>query len=187
MSGFYMYQEDEDKNVLQQITGWAIDILAVVGLAIFLVTCLGNVRTVSGQSMEPTLSADDRVLLDDHLFKALGLERYDIVQFTLENDEEQVNLKRIVGLPGETIQIRDGHLVVNGEVQPVYEPLGEISIPGIAAEEITLGSDEYFLIGDNTNGSADSRSEDIGPIAYQDICGCVWFRITPWDKIGPVS
>ena len=94
-------------------------------------------------------------------------------------------MKRIIGLPGETVQIDlEGNIYINGEILEEDYGLEPILFPGLAAEPITLGEDEYFVLGDNRNNSSDSRDASVGNIHRDDIVGKAWVRIWPLNKIG---
>ena len=110
--------------------------------------------------------------------------RYDIIVFPYQYEENTFYIKRIIGLPGETVQIAEGEIYINGEV--LRETYGRevIQDPGMAAEPITLGEDEYFVLGDNRNASSDSREPSVGVIHRDDIVGRAWIRIWPLNKAG---
>ena len=112
-------------------------------------------------------------------------ERFDIIVFPYQYKEDTYFIKRIIGMPGETVQITDkGEILINGE--ELVESYGRevIKDPGLASDPITLGEDEYFVMGDNRNYSKDSRFPDVGNIKRADIIGKAWLRIYPFDKIG---
>jgi signal peptidase I len=97
-------------------------------------------------------------------------------------------IKRIIGLPGETVYIDyDGNIFINGVKLDEHYGLARISNPGIAAEPLTLGEDEYFVMGDNRNDSMDSRYEDVGNIKRDELVGKAWLRIYPFDSFGTVK
>jgi signal peptidase I len=115
-------------------------------------------------------------------------ERYDIIVFPLLQEEETFLIKRIIGLPGETVQIdEEGNIYVDGEV--IDESYGREVIvnPGRAYEPVELGEDEYFVLGDNRNNSVDGRDPSVGNIKREDIIGRAWLRIWPLNKIGFVK
>ncbi len=131
---------------------------------------------VSGVSMEPALSDGDVVLVDKVSWRLTGLRRNDVIVFRYRYRPERYYIKRIVGLPGETVEIRDGRLRIDGE-----EPDGDfgnslIENAGRAAEPVCLAEGTYFVLGDNRNDSADSRDYDIGDIRSEDIIGRVFLR-----------
>ena len=111
-------------------------------------------------------------------------KRYDIIVFPFRYQEKTYYIKRIIGLPGETIQIQDGVIRIDGEV--LQESYGRevMKNAGLAADMITLGEDEYFVLGDNRNDSTDSRDPSVGVIHKDEIIGRAWLRIWPLDKIG---
>ena len=133
--------------------------------------------------MEPTLSAGQTCLMNEVVYRMSRPKRGDIIVFRSGNGRlgEGLRVKRIVGLPGETVQIRDGRVLINGSV--VDDNYASIVDPGLASEPVVLGSDEYFVLGDNRNGSEDSRYEAVGNVAESDIVGKLWLRIRPFRKV----
>ena len=97
-------------------------------------------------------------------------------------------IKRIIGLPGDRVKINDGHVYINGSLLN-DDPLinDKMTYAGIAENEITLGEDEYFVLGDNRNNSYDSRYEQVGVVKGKYIIGRVWLRIFPISKFGSVN
>jgi len=140
---------------------------------------------VSGPSMENTLHNKENVLVDKISYRFKDPERFDVVVFYPYEDVECEHfVKRVIGLPGETIQIVGEDILINGE--KLEENFGKdpITYQGIASEPITLGEDEYFLMGDNREVSYDSRYSDIGPIHKRMIDGKAILRIWPLNKFG---
>ena len=132
---------------------------------------------VYGSSMAPALESGD-VLLVEKLTPRLGrLKRFDVIVFSYRYRKNQYYTKRIIALPGETIQIIGGYVYINGELLKEDESYDKIADPGIAVSEILLGSDEYFVLGDNRNFSEDSRSGNIGPVSKDTIVGNAWFHL----------
>lgn len=160
--------------------------IAVVFLLTYLVIHYVGQRTqVSGTSMEYTLSDGDNLIVDKISYRFHEPERFDIIVFPYQYKEETYYIKRIIGLPGETVQIdEEGNIYIDGEV--LEESYGReiMKEPGIAAEPIKLGEDEYFVLGDNRNASSDSRDPSVGVIRGKDIIGRAWLRLYPFDKIG---
>lgn len=137
--------------------------------------------------MEPTLDSGDNLIVDKISYRFRDPERFDIIVFPWKYEESTYYIKRIIGLPGETVQIdENGTIYINGEV--LQESYGREVIKaeyvGLAAEPITLGEDEYFVMGDNRNNSTDSRSAMVGNIKREDIIGRAWVRIWPFSKFG---
>src|SRR5699024_3728010 len=115
-------------------------------------------------------------------------KRGDIIAFTKDGkDNAAIHIKRVVGLPGETVQIKDGKLYIDGEESEAGKDLPEITNPGLADEAITLKSDEYFVLGDNRNNSEDSRFAEVKNVNKRYIEGKLWFCISPFDKLGFVD
>jgi signal peptidase I len=134
--------------------------------------------------MNDTLQDGDNLLVDKISYRFKDPERFDIIVFPYQYEEETFYIKRIIGLPGETIWIVDGDILVNGEI--LEEDFGneEMYSAGIAAEPIVLGEEEYFVLGDNRNNSRDSRDPSVGTIQKEDIVGKAFIRIYPFDKFG---
>ena len=185
MGPYYQKERQEQKLFLRMI-GWGVDIVAVIALAFFAVVMLGTKLTVSGRSMEPLLSSGDVVLLDRLWYNFSGPKRMDVIAFADPQDEERVYIKRIIGLPGERIQIRDGSLYVNGIPTACPADRGGIKTAGLAEMEIELEEDEYFVLGDNADTSEDSRFPNVGNVRTGQIRGRVWIRISPFEELGLV-
>ncbi|MBQ5915949.1 MAG: signal peptidase I, partial [Lachnospiraceae bacterium] len=116
----------------------------------------------------------------------LGMpSRYDIAVFEKENSS--LNMKRIIGLPGETVQIKDNLVYINGTPLDSDDVLGQATIAGIAEFPIELGEDEYFLLGDNRESSEDSRFSGIGTIKREQLTGKVWFKFQPIEEFGLIQ
>ena len=143
------------------------EILLYVGLvvliSILIVTFVGQRTIVDGNSMNPTLQNGDNLIVDKLSYRFGDPQRFDIIIFPYQYKENTNYIKRIIGLPGETVQIDySGNIYINGEILEEDYGLETILNPGNAAEPITLGPDEYFVMGDNRNNSEDSRFSDVG-------------------------
>lgn len=174
-------------RVMKEILSTGAYLLGVLCLTWFVITFIGQRTEVSGESMECTLSDHDNLIVDKITYRFKDPQRFDIIVFPFQYAEDTYYIKRIIGLPGETVQIdMSGVIYINGEV--LQESYGrEIIKPenvGIAVNPITLGEDEYFVMGDNRNNSTDSRTEIVGNIHRDDIIGRAWMRIWPFEKIG---
>lgn len=138
---------------------------------------------VDGQSMEPALHSQEQLILEKVSYNFVKPERFDIVVLHPPGyDKSTLYIKRVIGLPGETVQIIDGEIYINGEELEESYGKEEIGNPGIARSPITLGDDEYFVLGDNRNASEDSRS--IGVIPRENIVGKAVLRLWPLNKFG---
>lgn len=170
------------KSLLRQILGF-MGYLAFIALFTYVViTFVGQRTEVVGSSMYPTLENGDNLLVDKLSYRLKEIERYDIVVFRYRTGEYFI--KRVIGLPGETVQIIGGEVYINGEL--LGEDYGyEVMENAYRAEEpVVLGEDEYFVLGDNRNDSTDSRDERVGNVNKSLIIGKAFMRIFPFDSFG---
>lgn len=155
-------------------------------LCVFVVPQYVIQRTVvSGDSMEDTLHDGESLLVEKVSYRFSSPDRFDVVVFYPdEEDHSEYYVKRVIGLPGETLQIAGDDIYINGEL--ISEDYGKQAMvySGIAEEPVVLGEDEYFLMGDNRYVSFDSRYEEIGPVHEGMIVGKAIVRIWPLGKIG---
>ena len=173
------------KNILKEILSTSIYLLVVLCAAYLIITYVGQRTQVSGSSMETTLSDGDNLLVDKITYRFSDPKRFDIIVFPFQYDADTYYIKRIIGMPGETVQIDyDGNIYIDGEILEESYGREVIQNPGRAAEPITLGEDEYFVMGDNRNNSSDSRDPSVGNIHRKDIIGRAWVRIWPLSKFG---
>ena len=143
---------------------------------------------VDGQSMENTLSDKDHLYVEKVSYRLNMLDRFDIIVFyPFGRDNEEYYVKRIIGLPGETIQIKDGLIYIDGKILEENYGKEPILDPGRAANPIVIGDDEYFVMGDNRNISKDSRYAVVGNVAKKNIGGKAFFRISPLKEFGPID
>jgi signal peptidase I len=185
MASLDFYSADQEEHKLRNAVNWIVDIIVVIVLAVILVAWFGSRANVTGHSMEPVLGAGDTVLVDQLTYRLRDPERLDIILYQTK-EEGKTSIKRIIGLPGETVQIREGKIYINGEPIPLKDRLDEVVAAGLAENEITLAEDEYFVLGDNRDSSEDSRFENVGNVERSQITGKIWFRIAPFVKMGPV-
>ena len=184
----YDREEFDMKDFMSEVGRWAISILVVVILAYSIVTFGVQSVTMIGQSMDPALTNQDVVLINKQAYTFEEPKRYDIVAFKLKEDTEgYFNIKRIIGLPGEKVQIKNGHIFINGDVVSDLPFDDLIMTEGLAIDEVSLGEDEYFLMGDNCNNSEDSRYVNIGNISMKEISGKVFFLVSPRGKFGKIQ
>lgn len=180
--------EKNEKSKVKSVLTWTFEIIVVILFAYILVYFFGQVRTNVGQSMDLTLSGGDKVLINTLSYKMGGPSRNDIISFKPGgSDTSHSYIKRVVGLPGETVQIKDGMIYINDKVFLEEADYPAISAAGLAAQPIVLGATEYFVIGDNRNNSEDSRYADIGNVNIDNIEGKVWLRISPASQFGFVK
>ena len=173
------------KNIMKESLSTSIYLLVVLCAAYLIITYVGQRTQVSGSSMETTLSDGDNLLVDKITYRFSDPKRFDIIVFPFQYDTDTYYIKRIIGMPGETVQIDyDGNIYINGSLMEESYGREVIQNPGRAAEPITLGEDEYFVMGDNRNNSSDSRDPSVGNIHRKDIIGRAWVRIWPFSKFG---
>lgn len=180
-------------KTMKEILSTGIYLLVVLCLTYFIVTFIGQRTVVNGASMEPTLygtaqddpdKVGDNLIVDKITYRFREPQRFDIIVFPFQYNED-FYIKRIIGMPGETVQIdEEGVIYIDGEV--LQEGYGKevMESPGRAASPVVLGEDEYFVLGDNRNNSADSRMDVIGNIHRKDIIGRAWLRIWPLSRMG---
>lgn len=170
---------------MKEILSTSIYLLVVLCAAYLIITYVGQRTQVSGSSMETTLSDGDNLLVDKITYRFSEPKRFDIIVFPFQYDTDTYYIKRIIGMPSETVQIDyDGNIYINGSLLEESYGREVIQNPGRAAEPITLGEDEYFVMGDNRNNSSDSRDPSVGNIHRKDIIGRAWVRIWPFSKFG---
>lgn len=159
--------------------------LAIIFVIIFcIIKFVGQRTIVDGSSMETTLQNGDNLIIDKISYRFKDPKRYDIIVFPYKYQKNTDYIKRIIGLPGETVYIdSNGKIYINGVVLEEDYGAAKIEDAGMASSPITLGDDEYFVMGDNRNHSEDSRSSDVGLIKKSDIIGRAWVRIYPFNRI----
>lgn len=139
---------------------------------------------VKGNSMDPNFLNNDYLIVDEISYHFRDPERGEVVIFRFPRDRSQFFIKRVIGLPGETVKIdNDKIFVTNGQGEQLDESSYLMATAGTSTgvnQEIVLGTDEYFVLGDNRDASSDSRSW--GPVPRNDIIGRAWFRAFPFDR-----
>lgn len=175
---------------MKEMMSTGIYLLVVLILTYLVITFVGQRTEVSGESMESTLEDGDNLIVDKISYRLGEPKRYDIIVFPFRYDPGTFYIKRIIGLPGETVRIdREGKIYINDQIlnEAYGREIIKESMIGIAEMPITLGEDEYFVMGDNRNHSADSRTAEVGNIKKSDMIGKVWIRIWPLSKFGKVN
>ncbi len=175
--------EDVNKSILKDFVEMSIYLLVVLIGAYLFVTFVAQRSVVDGDSMYPTLHDKDNLICEKISYRFGEPERFDIVVCPNEASHSYF-IKRVIGLPGETVQIKDGVIYINGE--RLEENYGyEIIVDGGRAKEpVTLGEGEYFVMGDNRNNSTDSRSEMVGNVKKEELFGRIIYRVYPFNKMG---
>ncbi len=173
---------------LKDILSTSLYLLIVLFMTFLVVTYVGQRTKVAGASMEPMLKDGDNLIVDKISYRFSEPERFDIIVFPFRYAEKTYYIKRIIGMPGETVYIDDeGNIFVNGELLEEHYGKEVITDPGRAYEMITLGEDEYFVLGDNRNNSSDSRDPVVGNIHRDEFIGKAWMRIWPFNRMGIIK
>ena len=182
--GLTFYQKKKKLNVavVKEIFSWLFWIFASMLLAVVLVFCIGMQTSVIGPSMEPSLFNGQKIFLNRLIYKVASPREGDVIVFLPNgNEKSHYYVKRVVGVPGDTLYIKNGLLYVNDEAVEEYFN-DRIAEPGLLGSEVTLGEDEYFVIGDNCNNSEDSRSANIGTVRKSYIIGKAWMKLAAGDS-----
>lgn len=183
--------EESQGNMLKEILGTIAYVVVICLLVFLILRYVGQRTVVNGDSMDNTLAHGQSLIMDKISYRFSDPDRFDIIIFPgpLEDGKHPYYIKRIIGMPGETVQIKDGKVYIDDEelTDDTYGITDYINEPGIAAEPLTLGEDEYFCLGDNRPVSYDSRYEEVGPVSRSEIIGKVWIRIWPLSKFGSVD
>ena len=178
---------EQEQSIWRSLGGTLLYLLVIVLLTWVIVTFVGQRTKVDGHSMEPTLSDGDNLIVDKLSYRFREPERYDIIVFPYQHAENTYYIKRIIGLPGDTVQVIDGYVYINGKKLDEHYGAEVMEDPGIAAEPIKLGDDEYFVLGDNRNHSQDSRDPYVGVLKRSDLLGRAFIRIYPLNKFGVIK
>ena len=180
------FAKKEKKVKPHHFTGFFILLFwmaAVSFIAFVLVLVFGTRSAVIGDGMNPELLNSQEVLINKSSYLLLKPRVGDIIAFYPNgNKKSYLYIKRVVAVGGDTVLIENGHLYINGELfedEDLYETM---EFAGLAENLITLGKDEYFVLGDNRNDSEDSRYGNIGPVNGEDIVGKVWYHFKIGDK-----
>lgn len=180
-------EKRQEKNPVREVLSTILYLALVILAAYLIVTFVGQRTEVNGSSMENTLDNGDNLIVDKISYRLGSPKRFDIVVFPYPQNPSTYFIKRVIGLPGETVQIdSSGKIYINGQV--LEENFGRevISNPGLAQEPIKLGEDQYFVLGDNRNNSMDSRDSRVGLISGKSMVGKAFLRIWPLNKFGLV-
>ena len=167
-----------DLNIVREVVYYIISTFIAVLVAVVIVRCFGLRIRMTGASMEPLLIDGQNVLVDRMHYRIASIEPGDVIVFYPGgNEDAHPFVKRVAAGPGQTVQITDGTLLIDGVPAPGAENYDKIEDPGLAKNPVTLGEDEYFVLGDNRNNSEDSRSAGIGNVSGGDVIGRAWLSL----------
>ena len=175
------------KKILKETIHTLLYLVLGLLLTMLVIKYVGQRTVVDGSSMEPTLTHQDNLIVDKLSYRFGDPERFDIIVFPFQYAENVYYIKRIIGLPGETVLIDvSGNIYINGELlkESYGKEIIEAENVGDVTYPIVLGEDEYFVLGDNRNNSSDSRAEVVGNVHRDDIIGRAWLRIWPFSSMG---
>jgi len=168
----------------QDLRSWTRDLAVALGLALVIIVFLYQPVKVEGTSMAPLLSDQERIFINKFVYRFEPIQRGDVVVFWYPLDHSKSFIKRVVGLPGETVEIRQGVLYVNGKVipepyvPPQYEDNSDFA-------PLPVPKDHFFVLGDHRISSNDSRV--FGPVPSQFIYGRAVFAYWPVDHFGSLE
>lgn len=179
----YIYDEEKKSTFQKIIKEWPILLVEIVLAVIlgFFVARYGLEKVdISDSSMTPILKEEDTILVNKMAYMFFNPSRDDVIVFRQDGQEHSYySVKRVVALPGESVQIIDGALYVNDKPYHEKNQVELMITAGIAEEKVTLEAGEYFVLGDNRNQSEDSRYSSVGMIREKDIVGKAWIRLKP--------
>ena len=168
----------------QDLRSWTRDLAVALGLALVIIVFLYQPVKVEGTSMAPLLSDQERIFINKFVYRFEPIERGDVIVFWYPLDRSKSFIKRVIGLPGETIELRGGRLYIDGKERPeVYIPAGYLD--GSIYGPMTIPNDEYFVMGDHRDSSNDSRV--FGPVGRPYIYGKAVFAYWPVDHFGSLT
>ncbi len=166
-------------KVIKELSTWAFWIFLPIFAAVALMYAFGFRTNVIGNAMEPGLYANQQILINRLVYQISEPSRGDVIAFLPNgNTNSHYYIKRVIGLPGETVRIEDGYVYINDEIYDEGDAYDKIADPGIADSDMILGKGEYFVLGDNRNFSEDSRFGNIGVVKSSYIIGKVWFKLS---------
>ncbi len=177
------------KKFFKSLLFWIIEIVLVILAAYLIIEYAVEKTTMMGVSMNTTLKDGEKIIINKLAYLRDEPGRYDVIVFSQSKSGHGYhNIKRVIGLPGETVEIINGAVYIDGEIlSEEVEELEAMRVSGLAEEAIVLGENEFFVLGDNRNYSEDSRFANIGIIVKNDIIGKAWLRLEPFSIIDKIN
>ena len=173
------------RKLILKMLFWIISIPIVAALGVLLCASLIKKTTVPNNSMNPTLSKGDKIIIDILKYRISEPQRFDVIVFESSDEEHDIyDVKRVYGMPGETIRIRDGRIYINGKEIEDEIKADKMELAGVADMPYKLGDDEYFVLADARNEAEDSRYMSFGMVKKDEIIGRAWIRT---NKLGFIN
>lgn len=189
--GFVLQKKDaavkEETHFIKRILNTLLIVFAAVVLGFGVTQFVMQSVYMTGPSMQETLKDGDEMLLNKFVYKLGRIKRFDIVAIKKIGSNDYYDIKRVVGIPGDTISVVAGRLVINGKQISSNYSFSVINSPGVLSESMKLGEDEYFCIGDNTSNSEDSRFINYGNVQKSEIKGKISYIVFPKERRGKVT
>ena len=171
--------------LFKEILSWAVEVIIVIVIAYVCVSSFGFRTNVVGQAMEAQLTNGEQIFVNRFVYLVSHPKPGDVIVFLPNgNEKSHYYVRRVIAVSGDTVQILNGAVYVNGELYEESADVTSIEDAGIAAEEIMLENGEYFVLGDNRNNSEDSRYSNIGMVREEYILGKAWFHFASLGNMG---
>ncbi len=171
---------DETNSAVKDFFGWVVAIGVAVVIGLFMHIFVIEAFVVDGASMEPTFYSNDRIILWKSAYLFSEPKRGDIIVFRYPSDPSRDFIKRVIGTPGDTVEIKNGYVFINGrEIEEKY--INTFPLNNFSARKVPPRS--YFVLGDNRNNSMDSRDENVGFVPRSYIVGKAEFVFYPLDDL----
>ncbi len=176
------------KKFFKSLFWWIVEIALVILAAWLIIEYAVEKTTMMGVSMNTTLNDGDKIIINKLAYLRGEPERNDVIVFSQsKSGHGYYNIKRVIGLPGETVEIVNGEVYINGVKSVEVIPVETMRVAGLADEAVLLGENEFFVLGDNRNYSEDSRFANIGIVVMNDIVGKAWMRLEPFSIIDKIN
>ena len=185
----YLYsKKPKIKQIIKAVVLWIVEIALVILAAYLIIEYAMEKTTMMGVSMSSTLKDEDKIIINKLSYFRKSPERFDVIVFKQSSNEHSYyNIKRVIGLPGDTIEIVEGVVYINGEKLQEVIDVEAMRVAGIAQEPVVLQENEFFVLGDNRNSSEDSRFANVGIVVKKDIIGKAWIRLKPFSIIDKIN
>ena len=176
------------KKFFKSLFWWIFEIVVVILAAYLIIEYAVEKTTMIGVSMNTTLNEGEKIIINKLAYWRGEPQRNDVIVFSQsKSGHGYYNIKRVIGLPGETVEIVNGEVYIDGRKHTEVIPVEAMRVAGLADDAIVLGENEFFVLGDNRNYSEDSRFANIGIIVKSDIIGKAWMRLEPFSIIDKIN